>query len=198
MPRWFGVIFILTLLSAALSTLSSQFHVIGTSIGRDVMEQMLPNYKQTDRPTILVTRIGILVGLVVSIVLAYALADSAYIAIATALFFGLCAAAFLPAYVGGLFWKRMTRQGAIASMVGGFTVSAVWMLFFYGKTASKIGLCSFLFGTKEAPRATLLTAPNWDVVDPIMVGLPISILLAIVVSLYTKPMSEEHLKRCFE
>ena len=39
MPSWFGMMFLLTLLSAAMSTLSSQFHAIGTSIGRDVYEQ---------------------------------------------------------------------------------------------------------------------------------------------------------------
>ena len=121
-----------------------------------------------------------------------------YIAIATSLFFGLCAAAFLPAYVGGLFWKRMTRTGAITSMVGGFAVSAVWMLFFYAKTAGKIGLCDFLFGTVDKPRPVLLMSPNWGVVDPILIGLPISILLAVIVSLCTKPMPEDHLKHCFD
>ncbi|MBM3712060.1 MAG: sodium:solute symporter family protein, partial [Actinobacteria bacterium] len=36
MPKWFVYLFMLTLLSAAMSTISSQFHVIGTSFGRDV------------------------------------------------------------------------------------------------------------------------------------------------------------------
>ncbi|MFH0879043.1 MAG: sodium:solute symporter family protein, partial [Lentisphaerota bacterium] len=39
MPGWFGVLFMLTLLSAAMSTISSQFHVMGTSLGRDLVEQ---------------------------------------------------------------------------------------------------------------------------------------------------------------
>lgn len=38
MPRWFGIVFLLTLLAAAMSTLASQFHAIGTAIGRDVFE----------------------------------------------------------------------------------------------------------------------------------------------------------------
>ena len=33
LPKWFGVLFLLTLLSAAMSTLSSQFHTMGTAIG---------------------------------------------------------------------------------------------------------------------------------------------------------------------
>jgi hypothetical protein len=32
MPPWFAILFMLTLMSAAMSTLSSQFHVMGTSL----------------------------------------------------------------------------------------------------------------------------------------------------------------------
>ena len=41
MPRWFGVLFLLTLLAAAMSTISSQFHTAGTALGRDVFEQII-------------------------------------------------------------------------------------------------------------------------------------------------------------
>ena len=191
MPRWFGILFLLTLLSAAMSTLSSQLHAMGTAIGRDVLEQVVPNYKPSDKAAVLTTRIGILIGLVASIVLAAgALRDT--IAVATALFFGLCAVSFLPTYVGALFWKRMTRAGALASMLGGFAISMFWMLFMYAKTASGIGLCKAMFG-----RDVLLTAPNWPVVDPIVVGLPTSILLAVVVSLLTRPPEGNHVEKCF-
>ena len=35
MPSWFSYLFMLVILSAGMSTLSSQYHAIGTSIGRD-------------------------------------------------------------------------------------------------------------------------------------------------------------------
>ena len=41
MPWWFRVVFLLTLLSAAMSTMSSQYHTLGTAIGRDVVEQII-------------------------------------------------------------------------------------------------------------------------------------------------------------
>lgn len=41
MPPSFGIIFLLTLLAAAISTIASQFHTAGTAIGRDVFEQLL-------------------------------------------------------------------------------------------------------------------------------------------------------------
>src|SRR5690606_28041391 len=37
LPGWFGALFLVTLLSAAMSTLSGQFHTMGTSMGRDLL-----------------------------------------------------------------------------------------------------------------------------------------------------------------
>jgi SSS family solute:Na+ symporter len=56
-----------------------------------------------------------------------------------------------------------------------------------------LGICYSLF----EKHSLLLDKPNWSVVDPIVVALPISILVAIVVSLMTKPPSQEHLDKCF-
>ncbi len=191
MPRWYGVIFLITLLSAAMSTLSGQFHTMSTAIGRDVYQQLARGQKSDDRSTTIVMRAGVIVGLVASVLLG---ADSLrdYIAVATAIFFGLCAATFLPAFVAGLFWKRMTRTGAMASLIGGFATSLIWMVFFYEKTATAAGLCKALTGS-----AVLIAAPNWPVVDPLLIALPVSTILAVVVSLCTAPPDENHLARCF-
>src|SRR5690606_6875557 len=137
---WFGVLFLLTLLSAAMSTLSGQFHAMGTALARDVVGALMPQGKTSDRAAIRLMRISIIIGPVASIVLG-AKPLRGYIAVATALFFGLCAASFLTSFIGALFWKRMTRAGAAAGMVGGFLVSGTWMLFFFEKTAKGIGLC---------------------------------------------------------
>ena len=40
MPLWFAYLFMITLLSAAMSTLSAQFHVQGTALGRDIYETL--------------------------------------------------------------------------------------------------------------------------------------------------------------
>jgi SSS family solute:Na+ symporter len=37
MPEWFLTIFLVVLLSAGMSTISSQFHAIGTAVGRDIL-----------------------------------------------------------------------------------------------------------------------------------------------------------------
>jgi len=190
MPKWFGLLFLLTLLAAAMSTLSSQFHALGTSIGRDVYEQVTGAHGKG----ISVTRIGIIVGIIIAVIISHYARGGYIIARDTAIFFGLCASAFLPAFVGGLFFKKMTRKGAIASMVVGFVVTAFWLLFVKAKEAGAIGLVH-IFTEKDS---ILAGHHNWPVVDPIMIALPLSIIAAIVVSMCTKASDDGHLKKCFE
>ena len=190
-PKWFGVLFLMTLLSAAMSTLSSQFHTMGTAIGRDIFEPMV---KGNTARTVQITRFGIVVGLVAALILGK-LVRGNIIALATAIFFGICAAAFLPAFLGGLFWKRMTRPAAVASILAGFLTSAFWSVCINAKTAVGLGLCKALFG-----KPTLLTpafSATWAVVDPIVVALPIAAATAVVVALVTKPMLRAHVAYCF-
>ncbi|MHC5180664.1 MAG: sodium:solute symporter family transporter, partial [Planctomycetota bacterium] len=189
MPGWFGLIFLVTLLAAAMSTLSSQFHAVGTSIGRDVYEQITGRHGHG----IGITRVGIILGIIVAVLFSYYMRSGYIIARATAIFFGLCGAAFLPAFIGGLFFKRMTKSAAVTSVVVGFLVSMFWLIFVKDKEARALGFCYALF----EKHSLLLDKPNWAVVDPIVIALPISILVAIVVSLMTKPPSQEHLDKCF-
>jgi len=191
LPAWCGTLFLLTLLSAAMSTLSSQFHVLGTSIGRDVFEQVTGGHGSSTS----IARLGVIIGIVLAVVFSYTSRGGYIIARATAIFFGLCASAFLPAFVGGLFFRRMTRAAAIWSMLAGSAVTLFWLFFVKSAEAGAIGIVQAVTGGKSS---ILIDKPNWPVVDPIVVALPISIVVAIVVSLITKPPSQEHLAECFE
>lgn len=190
MPSWFGLLFLLTLLSAAMSTLSSQFHTVGTSIGRDVYEQLTGQHGESTN----INRIGIVLGIIYAVVISYYARESTFIARATAIFFGLCASSFLPMFIGALYFPRMTRASAIASMIVGFVVTSFWLVFIKAQEAQTIGLVQKLTGGKTS---LLADVPNWPVVDPILVALPVSILTAIVISFFTQPPSKEHLDRCF-
>ncbi|MFP4215003.1 MAG: sodium:solute symporter [Phycisphaerae bacterium] len=191
MPKWFGMVFLLTLLAAAMSTLSSQFHAAGTSIGRDVFEQFL----HRRQAGIGVTRIGIVIGILAAALISFYARESTMIARATAIFFGLCGSAFLPAFVGGLFFRRATRAGAIASMVVGFVVTAFWLVLVKAKEAAAIGL---VFSFTNGKPSILAGHPNWPAVDPIVIALPLSLLTFIVVSLISKSPDDEHLQKCFK
>ncbi len=192
LPRWFGLIFFLALLAAAMSTMSSQFHTIGTAAGRDLFERLTG--KPGREPSLLVMRIAIVVGLLIAVSISYAVRQEYVIARFTAIFFGLCAATFLPAYIGGLFWRRATRAGALASMTVGMGVSLFWLLLIKAKEASAIGLVQILTGGKPS---LLADHPNWPMVDPIVIALPLAALTLILVSLLTRPADAAHLARCF-
>jgi SSS family solute:Na+ symporter len=189
MPEWFTYLFMLTLLSAAMSTLSAQFHVQGTSIGRDVYETVFN--RSRDR-SVLITRVGILAAVIIAVILGYTLPGS-IIAQGTALFFGLCAAAFLSAYVCALFWKRATKYGVIAGMVAGTFTSLFWLLFVYKKTAASLGILKAISG-----QSMLITTLPWPLVDPLVIGVPVAMFFTVLVSLLTKPPSKEHVNKCFE
>jgi SSS family solute:Na+ symporter len=191
MPRWFGVLFVLTLLSAAMSTLSSQFHTIGTAIGRDVLGV---GGRVSHERSVLVTRVGVVLGIVVSVVLARTLRGN-IIAVATAIFFGLCAATFLPAFLAGVFWRRMTATAAVWSMAVGFVASLLWLVFVNARTAGGLGVARALFGVDHVVPAGW--SVTWTVVDPLVVALPLSALTAVVVARLTRPMDPAHVAWCF-
>jgi solute:Na+ symporter, SSS family len=190
LPPWFVYVFMLTLISAAMSTSSSQFHSLGTSFGRDFFERWVLGGKHA-KHTVALTKIGILVGVLITVILGYKLPDNV-IAVATAIFFGLCASTFLPAYIGALYFKGMTKSGVIASMLIGFSGNVFWLLFIHQKEAAAIGLCKFIFNKP------VLSQYPWTVVDPIVVILPISLFTAFLVSSFTKKLPKDHLEACFK
>ena len=194
MPRWFGMLFLLTLLAAAMSTLSSQFHTLGTALGRDVIGRLLGAGHESK--SLAITRIAILVGIVIAVLIGYVTRGGYIIARATAIFFGLCASAFLPTAIGGLFWKRMTKAGAIASMLVGLAVTIFWLLFVKAAEAGDIGLVEAVTGG-SCKESLLAGRGNWAVVDSLLIALPLSALTAIVVSLLTKSPARELLERAF-
>lgn len=179
MPEWFGYLFMLCLLAAAMSTMSGQFHAIGTSFGRDIYQQAIANGKHQER-TVPIAKAGIFIGFVITIILAYNL-GLGIIAIATSLFFGMCASVFLPAYVSALFWKNSTRSGVIAGMLAGIVIWGFWIFFVHEKESAALGLCNLITG-----KPSLVTGSIWAVVDPIIISLPVSALVTFFGSLVTQ------------
>lgn len=209
MPEWFGVLFMLTLLAAAMSTLSSQFHAMGTSLGRDIYEQALG--KKGKGAGVNATRIGVLVGILLSVYLGYWLevkfgkTGIAIVARGTSLFFGLCASAFLPMYIGALWSRGITRAGAISGMLTGAFASAFWMLFVHQAESKVFLICQKLFGVSslgmklvDSAEVPIKFGPIlWAFVDPVIIGLPLAAIVTLLVSQWTRQFSTEHLDFCF-
>jgi solute:Na+ symporter, SSS family len=193
MPQWFTALFMITLLSAAMSTLSSQFHAMGTSLGRDLYEQALGRSGNS----LLITRTGVLFAILLSYALAWGLpyffeGGTAIIARGTAIFFGICAAAFLPMYFGAIYFRRMTLAGAYAGFFTGTVISLFWIFFIRINESRPLLLCKTLFGVDSLAAGSL-----WAVVDPLVIALPAAIAATLLFNQLGSRVPDEHLQRCF-
>ena len=177
MPEWFSAVFMLCILSASMSTLSVQFHTMGAAFGADAFPN-LGRRKNTN--STMGVRIGVLCSILLSYIICYTL-SAGIIARGTALFMGVCAVTFLPAYFCSLYWKKATKQGALASLWTGALASMFAMLFLHKAEASAVGLCKTLTG-----KDVLIDVYPWFAIDPILFALPLSVIAIVVVSLMTQ------------
>ncbi|HEY9123974.1 MAG TPA: sodium:solute symporter family protein [Bacteroidales bacterium] len=197
LPTWYGAIFLLTLIAAAMSTLSSQFHAMGSAAGRDVYQKA---FNKKGNP-LFISRTGVLVGILISVVIAYFSGkldvSMQIIATGTALFFGLCAASFLPAYVSALYIRKISTKAVISGMIAGFVVGVFWIFFIHEKEASSLQLCNLLFDKPSLVKETALA--KLALVDPIIIALPVSTLVTAIVGVTAKSkLDEAHLDNCFK
>lgn len=196
MPTWFLYLFMLTMISAAISTISSLVHVQGTAFGRDIIKSIreqkvvVEDDIEEKDGTAFMSRIGVLIGLGAAVILAYLL-PAGVIARATAFWFGICAAGFLPLLLGALYWKRASGRAAFWSAISGYAVSIFGYIFLHAAEAAEIGLVENLLG-----RETLLEFP-WTVIDPLVYALPVSLIIFVGISLLDKPVARDHVEKCF-
>ena len=69
---WFVTIFLVMMMAAGMSTISSQFHTMGTTIGRDVFGSS----KQDAKKGMVASRIGVLIAIIVTVILSYIASDN--------------------------------------------------------------------------------------------------------------------------
>lgn len=171
MPDIFVIIFMLTLLAAAMSTLSALYHAMGTALVCDLWGR-----GKECALSMKAHQYGIVVMMVVSTILAFLMPIS-IIARATAMFMGLCACAFLPAFAVGVYAKNPSTKAALYSMVSGAVIWFLWTAFVHAAEAKPLGLCQAIFG-----KVTLLGAP-WTAVDPLVIALPVSLVVMVVMQM---------------
>jgi cation/acetate symporter len=111
-------------LAAALSTAAGLLLVIGAAIGHDLYyKRFRPQATESQR--VLAGRLG--VAAAVGVAGYFGVNPPGFVAQVVAFAFGLAAASFFPAIVLGIFWKRTTAWGAIAGMVTGLVLTALYM-----------------------------------------------------------------------
>jgi len=181
MPGWLVVMFTLVLLAAAMSTLSSLFHVMGTAAGHDMWVHFRKSKfcptgirgKDEDGSKLKVNKIATFVMILISLGLAFIMPDD-IIARATAMFMGLCAAAFLPMFTMAVFSKRPSALGAKLSLITGALAWGIWTVFVHKAESSVLKIAELLTGDPS-----VLSFP-WTVIDALFIALPLSILALII------------------
>ncbi len=200
LPEWFSSIFLIAMLAAAMSTISSQFHTMGAAAGRDIYEKTLGRSGNT----MYVTRVGILIVILSSTIIAWLsgslpIADG-IIAKFTTIFFELTTAAFLPMYIGALYFKSLPKAAAKWSMISGSIAWFIWT-FFVHSNASYMQICNLIFGKTSIVLGTSLQ--KLSMVGTTFIALPVSVIALIIVWIYyfaknKKDLDSQYVENCFE
>lgn len=112
------------ILAAIMSTISSQLLVTSSSLTEDFYKTFL-HKEATDKQQVLVGRISVFLVALVAIYLAYD-RDSTILTLVSNAWAGF-GAAFGPVVIGSLYWKKMTRNGALAGMITGAATVLFWI-----------------------------------------------------------------------
>ena len=155
-------------LAAAMSTADGLLLAIANALSHDLYYKMIDPKADTKTRLVVARVLLLVVGAAGAFV-----ASQGLTGILGAVAWAFCFAnsgLFFP-LVLGVWWKRANRQGAIAGMIGGFAAGA-WYLYMvqFGGMTPWLGLDGLRFG---------------------MIGMPVSLVLMIVVSLMTEEPDAE-------
>ena len=112
------------ILAAIMSTISSQLLVTSSSLTGDFYQAFL-NKDASEKQLVMVGRISVFLVALVAIFLAYD-RNSSILSLVSNAWAGF-GAAFGPVVILSLYWKKMTRNGALAGMITGAATVLLWI-----------------------------------------------------------------------
>ncbi|MCI9671334.1 MAG: sodium/proline symporter [Lawsonibacter sp.] len=119
--------------SAIMSTASALLLVVGSSAGSDLYHGFI-NKNASEGQVMKVTKLATYILGVVSVVLCFLPIFQVGIYQVTWVAWSILSPAFIPLIVGGLYWKRGTKEGAYASLIVGSVVGFGWYYLLQEKT----------------------------------------------------------------
>ena len=166
-------------LAAALSTADGLLLTIANALSHDVYYKMLDPHASTKRRLTVAKVLLLVVAAIAATVAAQKPADILFLVSAA---FSFAAAAFFPALVLGIFWKRASNWGAILGMAAGLGIT------FYYMATTQAWLRS-VFGVTSS-----IADNTWFGINPIsagVFGVPLGFAVIIIVSLFTAEPSKK-------
>ena len=162
-------------LAAALSTADGLLLTISNALSHDIYYRLLNPSSAPIRRVMLAKMMVLTVALAAAVLASRQLTD--IVGFVTAAF-SMAAAAFFPALVLGMFWKRASGSGAVAGMLSGLALC----LYYMATTAPSARRLLGLQGPAEAAR--------WFDIEPTSAGVfavPLGLVVTAVVSLLSAP-----------
>lgn len=188
LPPWAGILFVVALAAAIISTSGDNALIISTLIGHNIYRYIKPD--ASDKNILLVIRFSIPVVTLLAMALAL-YAETVYKLIV--LSGGIQLATIFAAYALGYFWKRANVTGAISSFFAGLVSWVGFYYYFLGAHALPSRLYPWNTTTMEANIDVLVEGEvymPWAMDDAIFIALVpatvISIITMVVVSLLTQ------------
>ena len=137
LPSWVVGLVVAGGLAAALSTAAGLLMVISSAISHDLLKRTFtPN--MSERQEMLAARLAAAAAVISAALLGAYASALPFVAQVVAFAFGIAAASLFPIIFFGIFWKRMNREGAIASMLTGLISTVAYISYF-----------KFMGGTEE-------------------------------------------------
>jgi len=119
-------IFLVMILAAVMSTVDSLLILASSAVVRDLMQKVL-NVRRKDEQ---LAKIGKFVTVAVGVgAIAFALTEIKVIFWFVVFAMSGLSAAFGPTVICALFYKGITKEGALAGMLGGFATDMLWVTF---------------------------------------------------------------------
>ena len=173
LPYWVTCLVAAGGLAAALSTADGLLLTIANSLSHDVYFRLFQPRAHAVSRVIASKMLVMVVALLAALIAALKITDILQFVSAA---FSLAAAAFFPALVMGIFWRRANRAGAVAGMLAGLAICGYYM-------ATNLPLLRSLLGVTRP-----LADCRWFGLDAVaagVFGVPLGLLVLVLVSLAT-------------
>ncbi|UAC48851.1 sodium/proline symporter [Bacillus aquiflavi] len=160
-PGFFAAILLSAIMAAIMSTSDSLLMQAGSILARDVYQRFI-NKTASEKRMILVSRLCILIGGIVGVIVAIYEPPSVFALVIFA--FGVLGNSFIVPYVASVYWKKANNMGALFAMIGGGATNIFW---------------------------TLLQLEGITAIHSFLAGLMISIIGMVIGNYFGQPPSQE-------
>ena len=177
-PSLLSGILLSAILAAAMSTADSQLLSAASAFSSDVYKPLIRKNQTSDKEMLWTGRIVVLVIALLALVLALN-PDAGSIMKLVSNAWGVFGAAFGPAILLSLFWKRFTFKGAIAGITAGALVDIAWLIIHNSRAA--------LFAVENPDLSYNGIFALYEIVPGFIAGL----VAAVVITLIDKKPAKE-------